>query len=162
MNTTDRIYGNSHSKPGKSLNSRVIAYCLFAAVIILIASCSKSKSTPDLIFKATLNGASETPSNASTATGDATLTFNQTTKIFTIVVNFTGITATAAHIHKGAVGVAGGVIFGFPSPIVSPINYTSAALDSTQVADLKSDMYYVNVHSEAYPAGEIRGQLVQQ
>ena len=65
-------------------------------------------------------------------------------------------------IHKGAVGVPGGVVFGFPAPITSPIDYTSVALDSTQQADLNANMYYVNIHSAAYPGGEIRGQLIKQ
>lgn len=78
------------------------------------------------------------------------------------MVNFSGITATASHIHKAAVGVPGSVIFGFTPPITSPINYTSVALDSTQQADLNANLYYVNIHSAAFPAGEIRGQLIKQ
>ena len=72
------------------------------------------------------------------------------------------MTVTAAHIHKGSVGIAGGVVFPFTAPITSPINYTSVALDATQEADLNANMYYVNVHSAANPGGEIRGQLIKQ
>lgn len=144
------------------LSSRVQAIVLLS-VLLIAGSCKKSDTTStDVVFKAVINAASETPANASTATGTATLTFNTTTKIFSIVVNFTGITATAAHIHKGEVGVPGGVIFGFTAPITSPINYTSAALDASQEADLNANLYYVNIHSAAFPAGEIRGQLIKQ
>jgi hypothetical protein len=144
------------------LSSRVQAIVLLS-VLLIAGSCKKSDTpSTDVIFKAVINGASESPVNASTATGTATLTFNTTTKIFSVVVNFTGITATAAHIHKGEVGVPGGVIFGFTAPITSPINYTSAALDASQEADLNANLYYVNIHSAALPAGEIRGQLIKQ
>jgi CHRD domain-containing protein len=34
-------------------------------------------------------------------------------------------------------------------------------LSDAQVADLMAGMYYVNIHTDAYPAGEIRGQLVK-
>lgn len=141
-----------------------ITLIVLAGILLSAISCKKDSTTPDpnVTFKATINGASETPANASTATGTATLTFNTSTKIFTIVVNFTGITATAAHIHKAAVGVPGGVIFGFTAPITSPINYTSAALDATQESDLDAGLYYVNIHSAEFPAGEIRGQLIKQ
>jgi hypothetical protein len=116
---------------------------------------------PNKTFKATLNGASESTPNASTATGTATLVYNTTTKIFTVTVTHTVPTPTAAHIHKGVVGVAGGVIFGFPSA-TSPISYTSVALDAAQEQDLYDGLYYVNVHTTAFPGGEIRGQLLLQ
>jgi len=145
-----------------NLFNRVQAIVL-VSVLLIAGSCKKSDTTStDVIFKAVINGASEAPVNASTATGTATLTFNTTTKIFSIVVNFTGITATASHIHKGETGVSGSIVFGFTAPITSPINYTSAALDATQEADLNANLYYVNIHSDAFPAGEIRGQLIKQ
>jgi hypothetical protein len=131
-------------------------------VVLFTASSCKKADDPNVIFKATINGSSEVPSNASTATGTATLTFNKDTKIFSIVVEFSGINATQSHIHKGEVGVSGNVVFGFTPPITSPINYTSVALDATQEADLNANLYYVNIHSTAFPGGEIRGQLIKQ
>lgn len=121
--------------------------------------------TVNITFKATLNGANERPTpNASTATGSSTLIFDINTKLLTITTTYSGLTGTAsgAHIHKGDVTVAGSIIFGFTS-LISPIVYTSIALDATQEADLKANLYYVNVHSTpTYPGGEIRGQLIKQ
>ena len=119
----------------------------------------------DLLYKATLNGANERPTaNTSTATGTATLILNNETKIFTIVVTYTGLSAAVSngHIHKGAADVAGGAVFAFASPWTSPINYTSVAITPAQEADLNATLYYVNIHSSTYPGGEIRGQLVKQ
>ncbi len=139
---------------------------LLFSVVLLAASCKKSDPAPtpdpNVTFKAVINGASEVPANGSAASGTATLTFNTTTKIFTATTTFTGTTATVAHIHKGVIGVSGGVIFAFATPITSPITYTSAALDATQEADLNANLYYVNIHSAAFPGGEIRGQLIKQ
>jgi hypothetical protein len=117
----------------------------------------------DLLFKATLNGANERPTpNQSTNTGAATLTFNNETKIFTIVVTHTVPTPTGGHIHKGAADTFGGVVFPFAT-LTSPINYTSVALTAAQETDLNTGLYYVNIHSAApYAAGEIRGQLIKQ
>lgn len=150
-------------KKEKKLRYLQSGIVIVLAGLLTISSCKKddTKSNNDIIFKATLNGANETPPNSSAATGNATLTFNQSTNTFNIVVTYSGVVATGAHIHKGAPGVPGGIIFPF-SPVTSPINYTSAPLDSTQKADLFANMYYVNVHSTAFPAGEIRGQLTKQ
>ena len=116
----------------------------------------------NVIFAATINGASEVPANASAATGTATLNFNTFTKIFVIdVTHSLAAAATAGHIHKAAVGASGGVIFGFGT-ITSPFTYTSLALTAGQEADLNAGLYYVNLHSAAFPGGEIRGQLIKQ
>ena len=143
-----------------------LRFLLTAFILVTIASCKKSSNTttnPTITFIATLNGASETPANASAGTGTATLTFNDHTKIFNITVTYSGLsgTATGAHIHKGAVGVPGGIEFGFTS-LTSPITYTSPALDASQESDLKENLYYVNIHTAAFQGGEIRGQLLRQ
>jgi hypothetical protein len=161
MRTKRNIPGYPMNLPGKISTLKKITFLVLAGILITAASCKKSED-PNVTFKATLNGASETPPNASTATGTATLTFNKDTKIFTVVVNYSGVTAINAHIHKGDVGVAGSVVFGFTAPLTSPINYTSVALDATQEADLNANLYYVNIHSAAFPGGEIRGQLIKQ
>lgn len=143
---------------------------LFFAVLILtgleFGSCKKSSSNPmssNLTFLATLNGASETPPNASTATGTATFTFNPTTYELSGTVTFTGIVATAAHIHTGAVGVAGPVTIPLDGAApTSPIALPATVLTAQEQNDLLSGLFYVNVHSVAFPAGEIRGQLVKQ
>ena len=142
----------------------IIRLLAISTILFGISSCDKNENTPpdpNVTFKATLTGAQEVPANASTATGDATLTFNTTTKIFTLAVTHTIASPTNGHIHKAAVGVSGGVIFPFVS-FTSPISYTSPALDATQEADLNAGLYYVNIHTSAFPNGEIRGQLIKQ
>ncbi|MGG9962246.1 CHRD domain-containing protein [Ferruginibacter sp. SUN106] len=143
----------------------VIIFMAIAMFSIGVLSCKKDDpapaADPTTTFKATLSGASEVPANASTATGTATLTFNTVTKVFTVTVTYSGVTANNGHIHQGAAGVSGPVIFPFAS-LTSPISYTSAALDATQESNLNGNLYYVNIHSAAFPAGEIRGQLIKQ
>lgn len=116
-------------------------------------------------FKATLNAANERPTpNTSTGTGTSILILDIDTKIFTVSTTYTGLTgaATASHIHKGDPTVAGGVIFPFSNVTVSPIVYTSTAIDAAQEADLRAGLWYTNVHTALNPGGEIRGQLIKQ
>ena len=162
MRTITNSFKNSFTSMKRILMLKQIQFIILAGVLITASSCKKEEVDTNVKYLATINGVSEVPVNASAATGTATLTYNKDTKIFSIVVNFSGVTATGAHIHKGAVGVSGPVIFGFTAPITSPINYTSVALDDTQQADLEANMLYVNIHSAAFPGGEIRGQLIKQ
>jgi len=149
------------------LNIRILAVALFA---FSMASCSNDSdesmsggggTTTTTTFNATLNKNGEVPPTTSDATGYATLVFNNTTKVFTLNVTFSGLTPTDAHIHKGAVGVSGPPVFPL-SDLTSPIGYTSPALTAEQETDLKANLYYINLHTALYPLGEIRGQLIKQ
>ena len=140
-----------------------ISLLLVLATSLLAGSCKKDDNTsnPNFSFGATINGASEETPTGSAATGTATGTYNTSTKILNLTVTYTGLTPVAGHIHKGAVGVSGPVIFPFTS-LTSPITFTSAPLDATQEADLMAGNYYVNLHTTAFPGGEIRGQLLKK
>jgi hypothetical protein len=143
----------------------LIRFFAISFFVLTLTSCSDNYNNSNTgssitTFSATINGANEVPSTNSTATGTATLLFNNTTKIFTISVTHSLAAATMGHIHLGAAGSNGGVVFPFSSPS-SPIAYTSIALTALQEADLKANLYYVNLHSAAFTSGEIRGQLIQ-
>jgi hypothetical protein len=137
-------------------------YLLGLSITVFLAACDKD-DTPDptVSFTANLTGAQEETPTGSAATGTAVGTYDKNTKVLTLTVTYTGLTPTAGHIHKGAVGVSGPVIFPFVAPLDSPISFTSDQLDSGQEADLLGGNYYVNLHTVAFGGGEIRGQLVQ-
>ncbi len=136
---------------------------LFFATLFM--ACEKDGELDDdniTIFKAMLKGSSEVPSNTSTATGTAILTFNEDTKKFTVVTTYMGLTPTAGHIHMAAEGVNGAVIYPFGTNLASPITFESGVLTDEQIKALKEKMLYVNLHTTAFPGGEIRGQLMKQ
>jgi hypothetical protein len=117
--------------------------------------------TPPYVRNAALAGSQEVPANASTAIGAASFSLDATTKVLTGTVTTAGIVATDSHIHEGAAGVAGPVIIpltGGPGGVFTvPAN---TVLTDAQITSLKANTYYVNVHSAAFPAGEIRGQII--
>ena len=100
-----------------------IKFLMILFVLLCNLSCSKSDSNPvnpNIVYKANLVGNNSIQTTNSTATGTATLTYNTTTKLFTLAVTYTGLTVTSSHIHK----IGAGVIVAI-SPNVSPINFTS-------------------------------------
>ncbi len=117
-----------------------------------------------IAFDALLNGAQEVPAVTTTAIGLANLKLNTTldTLTYDIVLNGLAGQATGAHIHMGAVGVSGGVIYDMSSDIngnrITGIA-TGAAITNSFLSDLLKGNFYVNVHNNANPNGEIRGQI---
>lgn len=130
--------------------------CLF--FIINSCDCDDNNSTPSPVivtFNASLMPVTGTGSSAS---GDAVLKFNQTAKTFEITVTFTGLTPTHGHIHAAD----GAVVFPFPDASVStsPI-ILSFAITDVQITELMANHYYVNLHTVAFPDGEIKGTLIK-
>ena len=110
-------------------------------------------------MKATLDGKSEVPPNASAATGTADIDYDAATKKLT----YSGLSgpATAAHFHGPAEpGKNAGVAVAIPNAGTSPVS-GSATLTDAQAADLAAGKLYVNVHTAANPGGEIRGQVTK-
>jgi hypothetical protein len=109
-----------------------------------------------------LTGAAEVPGpGADKGMGEATLTFDGDKGQVCYMLHSMGTdTPTMAHIHKGAAGVAGGVVV----PLTAPANGKSEGC-APLAADVMTDIvahpadYYVNVHTAAFPKGAIRGQL---
>jgi hypothetical protein len=130
---------------------------------------------PVSLAVANITGAQETTPIISTATGNATIKFDGTQSTITVTLNTTGLTnVTASHIHFGKAGSNGGVLFGLfaaPGTFTSPLTKTLTSADFTAdaangintfsdaVNAILSGNTYVNVHTQANAAGEIRGQV---
>ncbi|MEA5257248.1 CHRD domain-containing protein [Arcicella aquatica] len=136
-------------------------FAFLISTLLFAISCKKDEEvSPEVKFNVALNGSVEVPANTSTATGSFVGTYNKTTKVISYTISYNGVTPTAWHIHKGAVGVSGAVIFGLGTTFNTAYSSTTAALTTDQETDLMAGNYYVNIHSASKPGGEIRGQLI--
>jgi hypothetical protein len=114
-------------------------------------------------LKATLNGASEVPTNTSKGTGTLDANYDAASKKLSWKLSYSGLSgpATAAHFHGPAEsGKNAGVAVAIPNATSSPAE-GSAVLTDAQAADLLAGKMYVNIHTKANPGGEIRGQVTK-
>jgi hypothetical protein len=126
----------------------------------------------DPVQTATLSGAQEVPLVTTAASGSATVTISNDLTRIDFSLSQTGLVNIAgAHIHFGARGVNGGIMFtlssgDFTSPltgILTEADFTpiTGVVDTFQEAlgAIISGEAYINVHTAANVGGEIRGQL---
>lgn len=144
--------------------NRFIYILLFAlAVIIYTPKVSSALIYP---FNLTLNGASENPPNLSTGTGNITGTYDDVTKVMSFNITFSGLTGntTASHFHAPAgVTTNAGVMIGnvgFPTGVTSGSYGNSYVLTAQREAWLLTDSVYLNIHTNVFPGGEIRCQMI--
>lgn len=121
-------------------------------------------STPPLqsepvAYTAILLGAKENPPITTRAHGwmIARLSADESTLDYWLHV-FEIDNVTDSHIHLGAADENGGIVHHLEIPREGP---TSGSISVTQegIQVLNDGRWYVNVHSQEYPGGEIRGQL---
>jgi hypothetical protein len=113
-------------------------------------------------MKATLDGKQEVPPNTSAGNGTADIDYDAASKKLSWKLNYSGLSgpATAAHFHGPA---EAGKNAGVAVPISNTASGSegSATLTDAQAADLTAGKYYVNIHTDANKAGEIRGQVTK-
>ncbi|MGQ0558044.1 MAG: CHRD domain-containing protein [Sphingosinicella sp.] len=159
----------------------------FAGVtaVALVAAPAHAQS----VFVTTLAGGSENPPAASPGTGVALVVLDANNQTMTVRTTFSQLTTptTDAHIHccvppTANAGVAVGFRpAGFPlgvtsgqfsanfdlnalatynPPFVAANGGTAASARTALLAGMQNGLSYVNIHSSAFPGGEIRGQLL--
>lgn len=153
--------------------SKILAVTLVAAGLALPLVAGATTK----VYTLNLNGAQEFPANLSPAAGSAQITVDDTADTISFVLTAFTLQGSFmnAHIHGQALpGSNAGVVFGLlsnadaagPVMVGSFVIPNSYALVGSNKAASAADainaapwMYYVNLHTNAYPGGEIRGQL---
>jgi hypothetical protein len=149
------------------MNIQRFRFSLIAGGFAALAAVTQAQI---VTLRATLSAAQEVPATTSPATGTAIMLYDVNANTFDLVVTINNFanTATASHIHEGAIGVAGPVVTGLGGESVytrSGNTLTTTFRGITHLGDklklLQGGAYY-NIHSVQFPGGEIRGQLIAQ
>jgi len=151
-----------------------------AALLIGVLACEDDPNDPNLEtdFAATLSGPAERPDPVTTtATGSATIEIDDDAQEFEVTVNVSDLVSiTMAHIHVGDANTAGPIAVTLVASPLNPGSFTGTLVDdtftaaavgggetfATLAAKIRAGTAYINVHTVANQAGELRGQLAAQ
>ena len=134
-----------------------------AALAVLLAFPVSARAT-QFTFNVSIDGPQA--GTASPGTGSATLVLDDVANTLDVSLTFSGLVSatTNAHIHCCAPpGMTAGVIIPFAPPF--PLGVTSGSMTNTfaitaaQVLQVESGDSYINIHTDMFPLGEIRGQI---
>jgi len=148
----------------------LLAVALLAGGLTALAPAGPAAGQTDepVVLQTTLTGLREVAPDGSLGAGDpdgvgaATLQVTPTSLCARINVSGVDLPAAAAHVHGAPVGVNGPIVVPLPVPGEDGlVDGCAEAPDPAVLADLLADPagYYVNVHTAAFPAGAVRGQL---
>lgn len=135
-----------------------------------LAGCAQLEALFDgtpanvIVMTAHLDGASQVPSNGRLGEGDAVVRYNRETGELDWELHYERLSGpvTAARIHgPAAPNAVGPVVIQFANPGTSPIKGRTR-IRPVQARELVSGLWYVNLTTVAYPAGELRGQLIRR
>ncbi len=137
---------------------------LVATASLLMLGCATPGATEGRqSIKVGLEGSQSVPPVASSATGKAMLSLDKDSREISGRLEVSNIKATKAHIHRGGTGENGQVVVTLEDKgngvYVIP-EFTALSVDDFEKL-LQSGLYF-QVHSEQYPKGELRGQIVMR
>jgi hypothetical protein len=133
----------------------LIPLALCAALLLAVSAFAATKT-----LSTSMTGKAESPKGDPNGKGSAKITLNTSTGKVCFTLSWSGIgKPTASHIHKGKKGVAGPVLV--PLFGGTPKHSGCVKASKSLVAKIAKSPagYYVNVHTQAYPGGAVRGQL---
>ncbi len=138
----------------------IVAACLTG----IMTWAARSQAAPQS-FKVALTGAQQVPPVQTSATATADLSYDPATRVVTWSLTYSGLSgpATMAHFHgPAAAGKNGPPVIWLTEkgkPVESPIK-GQATLTPEQAQQFSAGEWYINVHTQANPGGEVRGQVV--
>lgn len=157
------VAAHSTLSPGGQ-NMRLTPTLLAAALTAGLTVAAQAQN-PDMSqnqLSARLSGAAETPAKgAPKGSGTFNLTLKPEQGQVCYALWVTNVESpTAAHIHKGEAGKSGPPVVMLKAPTNGKVkDCTQVSKDVIAALQANPDGYYINVHSQKFPKGAVRGQL---
>jgi hypothetical protein len=142
---------------------RVIVSWFGAFALIGVLAGASEIQAQQVRLTGEAKGSNEVPPLQSLASGKAVATYDPATRTLSWTITYSGFSTrpTAMHFHGPADSTRNaGIAVLIPGNLDSPIN-GSAVLTESQAADLLAGRWYLNIHTAAHPAGELRAQMTR-
>lgn len=127
--------------------------------LILLSSCSLPGSQfTGRTYTAILSGSNQIPKNTSRGSGTVTMTLSQDEKTANVTYSVENLEGTAINTYVLGPAKEEEV----STTVIYPINNKKVGvttIDPKELEAIKSGLVYVNVVTDKYPGGELRGQL---
>ena len=142
-----------------------LSFIIFAFSVYLLSGCAKAGiGGPSYTLDGIVDGAQVVPSSSSSAIGIIVGTFDGSKNTMTGVLKWVGLSGspTAIHIHGANPGRNGIPLFveiNIPKGTTDSLNFRSVLTES-QETSVGTGGFYFDIHTAAYPQGEIRGQII--
>jgi hypothetical protein len=132
-----------------------ISIAVLAAGFLAVSAFAATKT-----FTVTMTGSAETPKGDPNGKGTAKITLDTSRGRVCFDLTWTRIgNPVAAHIHKGKKGTVGPVLIPLFGGTAKHKGCVKASKSLLAKIVKSPASYYVNVHTQAFPAGAIRAQL---
>ena len=142
---------------------------VLASVSIGIAGCRSTGATtpapasdpPLHLYRVTLTGRAEIPRGAANGTGYAIIAIHSGSIVCWRFAHLHGfLNASVAQIHAGLRGRSGKILVPLSTgPRLHHRGCVKVGAAAVTAIERAPSDYYVNVHSQRYPSGAVRGQL---
>lgn len=114
-------------------------------------------------FSVELNGMQHVPMTDSEQTATATIEIDESTLQVRAYVDVSEVSGfVGAHLHQAAIGKNGSLVYAFADANGGTYEITPKEVTQAQIDSMKAGEWYVDIHTEDFISGEIRGQIVDE
>lgn len=159
------MYSMTHTRIDARMLAVITAVAMAFSLVATLSLAGVAQAAT-VTLTADLTAEAEVPDpGPEGATGTAALTIDDETGEICFELTIDGLeegdAVVAAHIHAGEAGVAGDVVVPLFTEPTDDMTGCVEGTDLELVADIIANPgeYYVNIHTELYPGGAVRGQL---
>lgn len=150
-------------------------FMMAAILLVLFSGCKKKSNKPEITYRTysatiQLSGDNEIPVVAVAGDGTAKISYSEQSKMITYDIDWqlgsAVATTTGMHFHgadNGSNSTNSPIIIeipGFSTGSSGTLKGTTRVLNATEISQLLSGKWYLNIHSSDFTSGEMRGNIV--